>query len=501
MDAREKIWRRLSEAGPLGLERVSITSSPVFAPDEMDWGRFTVLTGNHGAGKTYLLRTLVTSLPDRPQLGLSGPPTEPYTRLGKKGDGSFTYLENSNGVSGKHTMRHYADGVSTTWEVDLEQPIGKEFSGYSWPHEYPPPYGEYVDVVTAFDINLNWAFEHGRDDEAEKHTAGPFPYSAAELRVLRDITGRHYDELRWYSYEAEKDLIVPRPEGIVDGRTVPAERMSRGELWVHFLLYVVRTARPGSTIFIDEPETHLSPVGHVALLDELARSTLAHNIQTIIATHSTAMIARTPASMLRMLTPGPDGARMIRPATNEAALRTLGHRTSLGGLVFVEDELARRIVTAALVRCDRTLAEQVDVVDAGGRDEALAGARVLSRSQALQVCVLLDGDQREHVEGDRGFPVEFLPGNVPDEELLRQVHADPKALADLLARNVDDLVLALDQVRFAHHQFWFTRAARHLAVEEHVLVEHLVSLWLRTVEVEDEFRRVFAHVRDSWSRT
>ncbi|WP_425297296.1 hypothetical protein [Nocardia abscessus] len=51
--------------------------------------------------------------------------------------------------------------------------------------------------------------------------------------------------------------------------------MSRGELWVHFLLYVFRTARPGSTLFIDEPETYLSPVGHVALFDELARSTLA----------------------------------------------------------------------------------------------------------------------------------------------------------------------------------------------------------------------------------
>ncbi len=79
------------------------------------------------------------------------------------------------------------------------------------------------------------------------------------------------------------------------------------------------------------------------------------------------MIARTPASMLRVLTPGLDGVRVIQPATTEAALRTLGHRTPLSGVVFLEDMLARRMVTAALARLDRSLAERVDVVDAGGR--------------------------------------------------------------------------------------------------------------------------------------
>jgi hypothetical protein len=31
------------------------------------------------------------------------------------------------------------------------------------------------------------------------------------------------------------------------------------------------------------------------------------------------------------------------------------------------------------------------------------------------------------------------------------------------------------------------------------VVEYLVRLWLRDGEVEDEFRRVFVHVRDAWS--
>lgn len=495
MDARAKVWRRLSEVGPVGLERVSITNSPVFAPGEVEWDRFTVVTGNHGAGKTYLLRALVASFPERPHLGPSGPPFERHSYLGTSGS-----YEHTDGMTGQHTVHYRTEAAAAMWAVDLDQPPPQTFSGYAWPYESPPPYGEYMDAVSVFEKDYYWAFARGTDANAEEHTEGPFPYTAAEARVLRDITGRHYDEIRWYSYEAEKDFVVPCPEGVVGGRVIPAQRMSRGELWVHFLLYVLRTARPGSTVFIDEPESYLSPVGHVSLLNELARSTLARGVQTVVATHSTAMIARTPTSMLRVLTPGPDGVRVIRPATTDAALRTLGHRTPLGGVMFVEDAMAKRIVTAALARFDRSLAEQIDVVDSNGRDEALAGARVLSRSQAVRVGVLLDGDQREHVVGGHGFPVEFLPGDVPDEELLRMAHTDPQVLADLLGQGVSNVVLALDRVRFVNHQFWFTGAARHLGVDERDLVGHLIGLWLRDSEIEDEFRRVFANVRDAWSR-
>lgn len=492
-----KIWRRLAEADSVGLEGVSITTSPVFLPGEVELGQFTVVTGSHGAGKSFLLRALAASFPERTSLAPSGPPFERY----------YSTPDYTDVISGRHRIRYRSeDNRRAMWEVDLDQAPPARFSGYTWQHESPPPFAEYTDALTAFDTDYFWTLGKQRSPheqtviEEQKHTVGPFRYTAAEARVLRNITGRHYDDLRWYSYEAEIDLFVPRPEGIVGGQIVSADQMSRGELWVHLLLYMVRTARPGTTLFIDEPETHLSPVGHTALLDELARSTLARGVQTVIATHSTAMIARTPASMLRVLTPGPDGVRVIRPATTEAVLRTLGHRTSLSGVVFVEDALARRMVTAALARLDRSLGEKVDVVDAGGRDEALAGARILARSQALRVCVLLDGDQRGSAIRDRGFPVNFLPGRVPDEELLRQARADPTALGDLLGQSVNDINLAMDHVRFTSHQFWFSGAALHLGIDENTLVGHLIGLWLQNSGVEKEFRLLFAHVREEWSR-
>jgi hypothetical protein len=491
------VWKGLAKVAPVGLERVSITASPVFAPCEVEWDRFTVITGNHGAGKTYLLRALVASFPDRPRLGPSGPPFErhlyPYSA---PDDGR------ADSMTGQHVVYHRANGTTTSWEVDLGRSLPERLSGYTWLPESRPPYGEYVDAVTAFDTDYYWALSSDPDnDEDRKHTEGPFSYSAKEIRALRTITGRHYDELRWYSYEADTDMIVPRPEGVVDGRVVTAARMSRGELWVHFLLYVLRAAGSGSTVVIDEPETYLSPVGHAALLDELAACTLSYGVQTIVATHSTAMIARTPPTMLRVLAPGPDGVRVIHPATTEAALQALGHRTPVGGVIFVEDKVAKRVVTTALARLDRSLADQVDVIDAKGASEALAGARVLSRSRTLRACALLDGDQRRNIEPGQQFPIAVLPGESPDDELLRCARADPVALAELLGRPADDVILSLDRVRFVPHQYWWTGAAGLLGVDDDALIGGLVLLWLRNSEVEDEMRRVFAGIRQAWTQS
>ncbi|SEF32442.1 AAA domain-containing protein, putative AbiEii toxin, Type IV TA system [Amycolatopsis pretoriensis] len=489
MGERKDVWKRLEQAKPTGLERLSIAASPVFAPGDLEWDRFTVVTGNHGAGKSYLLRTLTAAFPERPKLKPTGPPYEVDSLR-------------AEAMTGRYVLHHRARGA-TTWEADLGKPSEERLSGSVLTQESPLPFGEYLDAGSAFETDYYWAFDSSSyfDEETKKHlTEGPFPFSAEEARALRAITGRHYDELRWYSFQAEEGLFVPLPEGVIDGQVVTAARMSRGELWVHFLLYHLRRAPAGSTIVIDEPETYLSPIGHVALIDELARRTLAHGVQTIIATHSTAMISRVPPAMLRVLTPGPDGTRVIRPVSTGAALHTVGHRIPVSGVIFVEDEVAKRMVTAALARLDRTLAEQVDVVAAKGAGEALAGARVLNRSRTLRVCALLDGDQRGNLGTGHDFPVAVLPGESPDDELLRRVRADPRALAELLDQCVDDVVLSLDRARFVPHQFWWTGAARLLGVDEDVLIGHVVRIWLRDSEVQQELRLVFADLRERWSR-
>jgi hypothetical protein len=485
------VWKRLARAERTGVEHLSIVASPVFAPSDVEWNRFTVVTGNHGAGKSYLLRTLIASFPERPSLGPTGPPFE---------------LESSrtDGMTGRYVLHHRAKAATTTWEADLGKSSPERLSGYTWPQEGPPLYGEYLDAGTAFETDYYWGLDHGFHDSEEElrkqHTEGPFPFSAEETHALRAITGRHYDKLHWYSYEAETDLFVPLPEGVIDGQLVTALRMSRGELWVHYLLYHLRTARPGSTVVIDEPETYLSPIGHVALLDELARRTLAHGVQTIVATHSTAMISRTPPDMLRVLTPGPGGVRVIHPATTEAALHTLGHRTPVSGVIFVEDKVAKRMVTAALAQLDRSLAEQVDVVNADGASEARAGARVLSRSRTVRACALLDGDQRDSIGSGHDFPVAVLPGGDPDDELLKRVRANPAALAELLGQRVDDVVLSVDKARFVPHQYWWTGAARLLGIDEDVLIGHVVRLWLRETAIQNELRQLFADLRRAWSQ-
>ncbi|WP_280248947.1 hypothetical protein [Nocardia abscessus] len=72
--------------------------------------------------------------------------------------------------------------------------------------------------MTAFENDYYWALS--RWEDAEDHIEGPFPYTAAEVRVLRDITGRRYDELR----SATKPARVLSCQSL---RVSPVDRLSR----------------------------------------------------------------------------------------------------------------------------------------------------------------------------------------------------------------------------------------------------------------------------------
>jgi len=260
----------------------------------------------------------------------------------------------------------------------------------------------------------------------------------ADLAVVDDIgllpvaLGRRYESFTWQDVPLGADVFTPHFEARQSGRLVTNETMSVGELWVHYCLWRLRTADADCIVVIDEPETFLSPAGHAAFLDEIARLTLASEAQTIIATHSAGMIMRTPEHLLRELIPNPAGTRVRQHARSVDILRHLGHEPELTGIVLVEDDLAKRTVAAILARLDPPLARQVDIIDSDGKDNALSAGRVLERSARLGVCVVLDGDQRRADIKDCRADVAYLPGGQPEESILAPVQADLSLLAKML---------------------------------------------------------------------
>ncbi|MEY9912823.1 energy-coupling factor transporter ATP-binding protein EcfA2 [Catenulispora sp. MAP12-49] len=488
MDRRVRVWERLKQDPSNGITDVTIERSPVLARQDIRFGQLTVVTGTHGVGKSYLLRSIAALLPR----GYGFPMGPPFFSRSRSNEGV---------IDGRFTATYLNDETPHKWTVDLgevrpdafaEAPLSELGEQAPWTRYVEPSlmFSEYSVLFQNFESA----------DRLPSRRLDPLRHE--ELEYLRDILGRRYESFDWRELNTEPSLDddyywVPHVKAIVDGRAVTSTQMSSGELWVHYVLWSLRTAGPEQIILIDEPEAFLSPAGHRPFLDEIARLTLANKAQTIVATHSAAMIARTPASMIRVLAPGLEGAQIVSPSSPASALRMLGHAPGLAGIVLVEDDLARRIIQAFLARIDSHLAHRVDVIDSGGKDQALATARIMQRSSRLGVCVVLDGDQRTANIDHNGITLAYLPGNEPDEAILAAVRANPDRLAERAALNSDDVTVALDALRFHPHQYWFAKLAGSLGIKEEEVVNHLIFLWLQDDAVHEEATQIIRKIAEA----
>jgi hypothetical protein len=378
------------------------------------------------------------------------------------------------------------------WSIDLAAPAQSRFTGYPEFASDDEPWTTYVDPSSTLfsqDFFDGEPIYHSRLDAPEE-------YPKDEGERLRGILGKTYDRLSWQECY-DDGLVLPFFTVRSNGREYSSDAMSAGEIWVHYVLWVLRTAEPSNIVLIDEPEAFLSQRGHVAFLNEIARKALASKAQVVVSTHSQAMIAATPTEFLRVITSSPSGATVGEPTTTSAVLRMLGHEPGVRAVVIVEDEFATRVVKRALSVLAPDVAGGIDVVKADGADGAISAGRALRASSRLGSCVVLDGDQRGRVFSDRNTPAPiFLPGDdAPEVAVSAPSRANPAALAVLLGRATDAVVCALETNGFDDHHDWFASTAVALDISRETLIDNVVLVWLTDEATSNEAAALVEQMR------
>lgn len=459
MNQRAKVLDQLERQEVDRVDRLTVVDSPVLAPQEIALDRLTLVTGVHGAGKSYLLRILNEILPQQNATPL-GPP---FRR---------SRYEHEGMMDGRYLIHlQAADGATVQRPSDLSSMSDDTADLMA---------SRYLDPASAF-WDYSTHFQELPYLPADRERSGPGgSLPASELKTLRAILGRSYESFEWWEFNPGRSP-VPIFEAEVDGRTISNATMSSGELWVHWILWAFRVAPAPAVMLVDEPEAFLSPPGQAALYHELARLTLANGLQTIVATHSTTIIREAPPTTIRLLVPGADGARVLTPDSPTEALSLLGHEVGISAVVVVEDAVAAAVVREVLASFAPDVAARTEVIAAGGEGEAKKLGRAFQASDRLRMCVVLDGDQRNAVrKGEAGMPVVFLPGDAPEPELFAPVQAEPELLAARAGRTGTAVRLALDSCRFEDHHRWFAVVAGKLLIDEPVLVDHVVRIWCGT---------------------
>lgn len=490
-----QIWAGLRRPKPTVLERIRVESSPVFAAGDLTFERFTVVTGRHAAGKSWLLRVIGSVIPRGDLLIPMGPPLEPGAlKFSGKGElgGVYRVLARQSGVPTSWSANLDRETPSTA-NSQIEGQLDLDGCAASYGHE-PEQVSIYFDPVRAFfdynEIISGWA----------PNLDAPTPVSANVIRAIEAITGRRFEELFWYQHDLYDDVVGPYAVGVANGQEITSHGMSRGELWVHYLLWLLDSLDEKWLLLIDEPETFLAPRGHVPLLLEVARLARDRGVQVVLATHSTEMISATPPEMLRVLVPTGDGrVRVHRTTSARTALRALGYQQPVSNLILVEDQSAVQVLSALLRHVDQPLADVSDIIRSGGKNQALNAANVIAQAARVTSAVVLDGNERGKPLVD--FPeVEplFLPGNEnPEDSLLTAAMEHAPTLAANLQCSVDAIDAALDETVGARHQYVFARLAESLGVTQSTIVDHIVAVWLADPDVRSEADELVAQLRKS----
>ncbi|APX03229.1 hypothetical protein [Arthrobacter sp. QXT-31] len=467
IDSRARVWERIGvERGVV--ERLDVASSPVLAQGSVKFGRLTALTGVHGAGKSYLLSAVAEGLP-----GWQTKTNLPIETTGHEAEFSGDYalaLRTGSPADLVNFSRPIHWRHRRDYDASLQPLVATRLT----------PFTALSDLSY---FSQNWM-----------PTRPSEPLEVADLKrsqvdALQAITGHTYESVAYGHFE-ENDQYFPYFRVMRSSHETEVWTMSASEFWVHYVIWHLRSADENEVVLIDEPETFLAQPGHRGFVDEIARLALETGCQVILATHSEVMIRRLPAEVVRQVSGTASGAVISEVAHTEALLRTLGRaRAPLSLLVFVEDDMARKIVHFFLGCYAPDRAAQVDVIDSGGKDEVVRGVNIAGRSRQLRTVGVLDGDQRDRYADEKLL---FLPGVMAPELLLLEVLRcrDHDAAAGLGA-TTPDLHIAIDAARFVPHQRVFEVMSEVLVSSTpDDLVRVALSMWLEDGSTAAAARRL-----------
>ncbi|GGM45493.1 hypothetical protein GCM10010489_15770 [Microbacterium saperdae] len=465
-DPRAQVWDRVCAVGGV-VERLDVGSSPVLAEGSISFRRLTALTGVHGAGKSYLLSAVAGGLPGW-QVGGNLPIESSQSEAEFSGEYSLALR-----AGAPAEIVHFSRPV--TWKQR------QEFDASLHPLRATrlTPYAA-LDELAYFTQNLSPAWPSVPGDLSN--------LKRSHVDALRAITGYSYETVTYGQYgERDEDFPYFRVER--DSRTLDAQTMSASEFWVHWVIWHLRSADENEVVLIDEPETFLAEPGHRPFVDEIARMALESGCQVIIATHSATMIRRIPAALVRQVSSTAGGALTSEVVSTEALLRALGRSPApVSLLVFVEDEMARTVVRFLLRRFATDHVTQVDIIDSGGKDDAVRGARIARRSRQLGTVAVLDGDQRDLYDDET---ILFIPGTSEPEALLMDVlRSRGRDAGDRLGVTSSDLLIAIDAARFVAHQRVFEVMSGALDVPPADLIRVALTLWLEDDSIATAARRL-----------
>lgn len=272
-------------------------------------------------------------------------------------------------------------------------------------------------IKLAIDENLqSKKMYKGKKEQIFANTKLPNRYS----EVIANILGKQLVEIKVVEHKFFKSkgfTVLFR----TDTQSYSEAAAGSGEYAVTMLVYKILQAPKHSLIVLDEPEVSLHPGAQEKLVEFLYEEVKQNKHQVVLGTHSPHILKHLPRKAIKSLyiDYSSKAIKVTNETSHDSAFYNIGyHEDGRRKTIFVEDRLAREVVSLALKKLGEATFKSVDVrYMPGGSsvllDQYLVPLSLIGKKDCLFV---LDGDEEK-------AGIEIIPEKLCDleEEALDEV--------------------------------------------------------------------------------
>jgi predicted ATPase len=329
-------------------------------------------------------------------------------------------------------------------------------------------------------------------------------------KTVGTILDKKYDDFRYFEH-----LKYSLPVVTVGKTVYSGFNMGAGENALFEIFSILHDCGKGALLVIDEIELGLHAEAQRKFMNELKRTCLKLNAQVICTTHSREIFEQLPDDARYFVENINGKTKILNGISSDYAFSKL---SGIGGgelSVFVEDDVAKSLLTAALPAEHRTRI----TISAIGSANCLARqlAAIYLHDNDAAVLSIFDGDQRtnegqlvEHASkmAEISTPdkevkfnnwiknkMGYLPGDTWPEAWLMQVGQEVAAeIATAINSDSDSVIEALISGKNAGKHNELYTAGKKLGLERESFMQHIACATAR--KCADDFTEVVNQIKN-----
>lgn len=274
------------------------------------------------------------------------------------------------------------------------------------------------------------------------------------------------------------------------GKTYSEFHFGAGESSIIKMILGIENATPQSLVLIEEIENGLHPLATERLVEYLVDVADRKSVQIIFTTHSEYAIAPLPAKAVWAAIDG----SAIQGKLDIRSLRSITGEINSELVVYVEDEFAKKWISAILRTDDSIALDAIEIYAMGGDGTAVKANKFHNAdpSTSIKSICIIDGDSRQRDnEEERVFR---LPGEATELHVFDEIVDKLDECSAILAvrcmrgykdaNEVKETVLSVSRTNRDHHLVFGQIGEKIGFIDENIIENAFLSTWSEKYEEE-----------------